>query len=86
MRHVAAGALDVVRFDEPNIWDVAGGVALALAENCAVYEKKPEGWTKMERFEADPEMSSGSFDLGNWRRPLVIGQAELVAQMCAALS
>jgi myo-inositol-1(or 4)-monophosphatase len=35
---VAAGLLQVTRFVAPNIWDVAGGIALARASGASVFQ------------------------------------------------
>ncbi len=47
---VAAGLLQVARFSNPNIWDVAGGLALVQAAGGVVWEKRKDGWLPMERF------------------------------------
>jgi myo-inositol-1(or 4)-monophosphatase len=79
---VAAGLLHVARFERPNIWDVAGGVALVLAAGGQARVHTSSGWTEMDRFDAVPGPSDGPPDLRNWRRSLIIGQPEAVALMC----
>jgi myo-inositol-1(or 4)-monophosphatase len=79
---VAAGLLQVARFETPNIWDVAGGLALVLAAGGEVRTQTSAGWTKMDRFEV--RSSDGPGDLRYWRQRLVIGRAESVAIMCEA--
>jgi myo-inositol-1(or 4)-monophosphatase len=79
---VAAGLLEVARFEAPNIWDVAGGLALVLAAGGEVRARGRRGWTKMARFEHGEDADA---DLRHWRRPLVIGKPEAVAQMCGKL-
>lgn len=70
---VAAGLLEVARFERPNAWDVAGGFALAQAAGCAIRVLDGQGWQPFERFEGDP---------GQWRRPVILGQAEAVERLC----
>jgi myo-inositol-1(or 4)-monophosphatase len=80
---VAAGLLQVARFELPNIWDVAGGIALVLASGGEVRTRGAHGWTELDRFEAVPAIAGGPPDLRNWRRPLVIGRPEAAALMCS---
>lgn len=77
---VAAGLLDVARFDSPNLWDVAGGVPLVLAAGGAIRTRIGGTWVPFERFE--PPTPGG--DLRLWRRPVVIGRPEAVDALCAA--
>jgi len=78
---VAAGMLQVARFSNPNIWDVAGGLALIDAAGGVVWEKDKDSWRPMEKFTPgkgpDDEM-----DLRYWRRSIVIGAPEAVERMC----
>ena len=83
---VAAGLLEVARFEAPNIWDVAGGLALVLAAGGEVRMRNGRGWTPMDRFEPLPAMVGGAPDLRNWRRSLIIGKPDAVAQMCGGLA
>lgn len=71
---VAAGLLEAARFDSPNIWDVAGGLALIRASGGNVLCRNDKGWTAMERFEAS-EAGDGSEDLRYWKRALLVGSA-----------
>lgn len=64
---VAAGLLQVARFATPNIWDVAGGIALAWASGATVLEKHGERWRPFAGFGEDMD------DLGLWKRPLILG-------------
>ena len=41
---VAAGLLDVARFDSPHVWDVAGGLALVAASGGVALAQGPAGW------------------------------------------
>jgi myo-inositol-1(or 4)-monophosphatase len=77
---VAAGLLQVARFEQPNIWDVAGGTALVLAAGGEVLAQSSTGWSKMDRFQV--KESEGPGDLRNWHQRLVLGRAESVATMC----
>jgi myo-inositol-1(or 4)-monophosphatase len=77
---VAAGLLQVARFASPNIWDVAGGLALVRAAGGTVQAQDGGRWAPMERFEAPPR-ADGKADLRYWRRPIAIGPAEVVAQL-----
>ena len=65
---VAAGILEAARFESPNLWDVAGGVALVRAAGGAVLANYDGTWRDLDRFE------TGDGDLRNWRRPLIVGR------------
>jgi myo-inositol-1(or 4)-monophosphatase len=80
---VAAGLLQVSRFASPNIWDIAGGLALIHAVGGAVRSQANGHWLPMLGFEAPPG-PDGNPDLRYWRRAVVVGTAEAVDQMCAA--
>ena len=47
---VAAGLLQVARFATPNIWDVAGGIALARASGASVFQEEDENWAPFASF------------------------------------
>jgi myo-inositol-1(or 4)-monophosphatase len=81
---VAAGLMQVARFASPNIWDVAGGIALVEAAG-GVTRQSSDGlsWTPMYRFEPGKD-PAGNADLRYWRRAIVVGTAEAVEQMCTA--
>jgi len=72
---VAAGLLRVARFDRPNLWDVAGGIALVQAAGGDVRTRFGTGWTALEAFEPDPR---------HWRQPLILGDRQAVALLCRA--
>ncbi|MCE7798106.1 inositol monophosphatase [Sphingobium sufflavum] len=72
---VAAGLLQVARFATPNIWDVAGGVALAWASGATVLEQHNENWRPFAGFGEDLD------DLGLWRRPLILGSEDAAKAM-----
>jgi myo-inositol-1(or 4)-monophosphatase len=80
---VAAGLLQVSRFASPNIWDIAGGLALIHAVGGAVRSQANGHWLPMLGFEAPPG-PDGNPDLRYGRRAVVVGTAEAVDQMCAA--
>ncbi len=79
---VAAGLLQVARFNSPNIWDVAGGLALVTASGGIVHAKHGERWLPMQGFDA-PNRADGKPDLRYWKHPIIIGRADAVAQMSA---
>jgi myo-inositol-1(or 4)-monophosphatase len=77
---VAAGLLRVSRFERPNIWDVAGGIALVRAAEFDVQTIQGGKWTPLDRF-TGPEG-----DIRRWRQPLIIGDAQAVAELSGALA
>jgi myo-inositol-1(or 4)-monophosphatase len=80
---VAAGLLQVARFSNPNIWDVAGGLALVKAARGVVRQKTGDTWSPMDEFEPGkgPDDQTG---LRYWRRSIVIGTPDAVEKMCEA--
>ncbi len=80
----AVGLLQFARFASPNIWDVAGGLALVQAAGGAVRQHGEDGWRPFERFVQEPT-AAGTADLRFWRHPLVIGRPDAVARMCGRL-
>jgi len=72
---VAAGMLEAARFERPNLWDVAGGVALVQAAGGRVMIAGGKGWDALEAFEA-PAADDGEPDLRRWSRSIIIGHAE----------
>lgn len=69
---VAAGLLRAARFERPNVWDVAGGIALVEAAGGAVATRGADGaWRAFQSF-------GGPDELQGWRQPLAIGDAEAV--------
>jgi myo-inositol-1(or 4)-monophosphatase len=81
---VAAGLLSVARFESPNIWDVAGGIALVEASGGDVRERRDGRWRKMAAFTAEPPSLGGDPDLRFWRHPIAVGSPGAVERMCAA--
>jgi myo-inositol-1(or 4)-monophosphatase len=81
---VAAGLLRVARFAAPNVWDIAGGLALVRATGGVVLARGEDGWEPFERFEAKAHSDGGQADLRHWRRPLIIGRADAAALLAGA--
>ena len=79
---VAAGLLQAARFFSPNIWDVAGGLALANAAGSHARRRDGTNWTPMEGF-TPGKGPDGQPDLRYWRGELVIGTEEAVERICA---
>jgi myo-inositol-1(or 4)-monophosphatase len=79
---VAAGLLRVARFSNPNIWDVAGGLALVKAARGVVRQKVGDTWQPMDAFEPakGPDDATG---IRFWRRSIVVGSPDAVEKMCA---
>ena len=72
---VAAGLLRLARFERPNVWDIAGGVALVRAAGLEVLTVDAEGWSALDRF------SGPGGDFRRWRQPLIIGDGPAVAEL-----
>jgi len=72
---VAAGLLAGARFRTPNIWDVAGGIALVQAAGGEVRRHDGSAWTRFPSF-AD---GAPDGDLARWSEPLLLGDAAAVA-------
>jgi myo-inositol-1(or 4)-monophosphatase len=77
---VAAGLLEVASFSAPNLWDVAGGVALVNAGGGKVIEHADRGWAALETF-APQSRNSETPHLRFWRRKIIIGRPEAVSRM-----
>ncbi|MCW5689829.1 MAG: inositol monophosphatase [Pseudolabrys sp.] len=77
---VAAGLLQAARFTAPNIWDVAGGLALIFAGGGIVRRREGKRWVPMAHFEATRETP----DLRFWRNELIVGEPTAVERMCEA--
>lgn len=75
---VAAGLLDMAWFERPNIWDVAGGLALALASGHQVMERSSEGWREFTGFTQD------RLDLSDWTMPIALGGSETLGEFVTA--
>jgi len=79
---VAAGLMQAARFTSPNIWDIAGGLALVFAGGGVVRRRVAKMWAPMERFEP----TSGHRDLRLWRGEIIIGEPTAVDRMCEGQS
>jgi myo-inositol-1(or 4)-monophosphatase len=75
---VAAGLLDMAWFERPNIWDVAGGLALALAAGKTIVERADKRWIPFTGF------SSAEREPGAWSAPLALGSEPAVAEFLQA--
>lgn len=71
---VAAGMLEMAWFERPNIWDVAGGLALVRAAEGDVLEHRADGWR------AFPGFDEAGADPGRWSAPIAIGNPATLAQ------
>jgi myo-inositol-1(or 4)-monophosphatase len=69
---VAAGLLEAAFLRAPNLWDVAGGVALVNASGGKVLATHGAAWDPFERFEPPP--ADGELNLRQWKRSLIIGR------------
>lgn len=75
---VAAGLLRVARFERPNVWDIAGGVALVEASGGAVVTLGRKGWESFEIFSASGE-DPDKLDIRNWHQPIILGERDSVS-------
>ncbi|KAA2213410.1 inositol monophosphatase family protein [Teichococcus oryzae] len=73
---IAAGLMEVARFERPNVWDVAGGFALVRATGGIIRILGEKGWQDFTRFDAEG-------DPGEWRHPVILGRAEAVERLCS---
>jgi myo-inositol-1(or 4)-monophosphatase len=78
---VAAGMLRVAYFERPNIWDVAGGIALVQAAGGEVWMRGASGWEALERFEPLADAEGGAADLRHWHRAIIVGDHEAVTRL-----
>jgi myo-inositol-1(or 4)-monophosphatase len=58
---VAVGLLQVTRFEQPNIWDVAGGIVLAQAAGRQVMVREDKVWKPFSSF-AQPAVAADAAD------------------------
>jgi myo-inositol-1(or 4)-monophosphatase len=80
---VAAGLLRVARFERPNIWDIAGGLALVAAAGGEILTYTDRSWQNFSHFEAPMAAEGRAPELRQWRRPVIIGDAEGTALLGA---
>jgi myo-inositol-1(or 4)-monophosphatase len=78
---VAARLLRAARFALPNVWDVAGGLALVRAAGLTALVREADGWEEFEAFEEVAHSEQALADLRHWRRPLIIGEPQAAALM-----
>ena len=79
---VAAGLLRAARFRQPNLWDIAAGVALVQASGREVWTRSGQDWTPLMRFVPDVNAARERFaPLRAWRQDLLLGDADAVAQL-----
>jgi myo-inositol-1(or 4)-monophosphatase len=76
---VAAGLLEVARFERPNVWDVAGGLCLVAAAGRTAFARSDhdQGWERFTGFGDDPR---------GWRAQLVIGPEEAASRRRDAMA
>lgn len=77
---VAAGLMQAARFAAPNIWDVAGGLALIFAGGGIARRRQGDDWVPMEKFAPTKETP----DLRYWKCELIVGEPSAVERMCEA--
>jgi myo-inositol-1(or 4)-monophosphatase len=76
---VAAGLMEVAQFENPYVWDIAGGLALVRAAGGEAFARDASGWHPLDAFEAE------NGDLRQWRRPMVVAAPGAGAALCQAL-
>ncbi|MDO9411999.1 MAG: inositol monophosphatase [Pseudolabrys sp.] len=74
---VAAGLLQAARFATPNIWDIAGGLALVFAGGGVAWRRVDKEWVEMTIFEPSKENP----DLRYWRGEIIIGERSAAEKM-----
>jgi myo-inositol-1(or 4)-monophosphatase len=79
---VAAGLLRVARFARPNLWDIAGGIALVKAAGGEVRIRGNDGWHPLQTFEPGRGDKDAAPDLRFWHCPMIIGEREAVTLLC----
>jgi myo-inositol-1(or 4)-monophosphatase len=79
---VAARASGGGALRRPNIWDVAGGIALVQAGGGEVREHNGQRWSPMRQFAPVP-LKGQAADLRYWRRPVVVGTRKRVQTICS---
>lgn len=70
---VAAGVLRAARFEQPNIWDIAAGLALVTAAGCRALMQVDGEWVPFETFEP-PYIEGRRGVLREWHPPIIIGR------------
>jgi len=75
---VAAGLLQAARFASPNIWDIAGGIALVSAGGGVARRRSGKEWRDMTHFEPPADNP----DLRYWRGEIIVGERSAADKMC----
>lgn len=75
----AVGLLQFARFASPNIWDVAGGLALARAAGRAIMVRERDRWREFRSFGRGTDADKVEV-MRDWRRPLIVGEPVAVAE------
>jgi myo-inositol-1(or 4)-monophosphatase len=75
---VAAGLLDMAWFERPNIWDVAGGMALVSASGRGLMERRNDSWHGFDGF------GGSQADLAEWTMPVALGKTETLEEFVGA--
>ncbi|MEE8336689.1 MAG: inositol monophosphatase, partial [Dehalococcoidia bacterium] len=81
---VAAGIFNSASFWGPGLWDVAAGVVLLRAAGREVWTRVGREWRPFERFEPpsqvppDKDGKEREPTLRDWRRPLLVGEREVL--------
>ncbi len=75
---VAAGILEAARFEHPNIWDVAAGLALVEASGAAALTETEGTWKPFQGF-CEEGAADGFAAMRGWRQPLMVGRVESAA-------
>lgn len=75
----AVGLLQFARFASPNIWDVAGGLALARAAGRAIMVRERDRWREFRSFGRGTDADKVEV-MRDWRRPLIVGEPAAVAE------
>ena len=79
---VAAGLLRVARFERPNVWDIAGGIALVEAAGGAVVTLEGSEWAPFEGFAA-PGDGGREGDIRDWHKQIILGDRDSIALVSA---
>ncbi len=75
----AVGLLQFARFASPNIWDVAGGLALARAAGRIIRVREDRRWREFESFGSGTDTEAIEI-MRDWRLPLIVGEPAAVAE------
>ena len=74
---VAAGLMEVAVFENPYVWDIAGGLALVQATGGEAFVRNAGGWQRLERFEGE--------DLRAWQKPMIVAAPGAGDALCQAM-